>query len=159
MPRQKRQFARQGAASDLPDRAAVLSYLGAPGEPIFDGDRLRMMDGVTAGGIPLVRCGRRAIADQNASLTGADAYVALTSLTATRTLSLPAAAIFIPGQPLFIADESGAVSADNNLKIMISASGADKIGTSDGPVQSIWIGSPYQKLTFHSNGSNLWTFA
>lgn len=54
MARQQRQFMRQGVA-DLPNRAAVLAYAGASGEPIFDGTTLRMQDGSTPGGIPLAR--------------------------------------------------------------------------------------------------------
>ncbi|WP_020095678.1 hypothetical protein [Methylobacterium sp. 285MFTsu5.1] len=53
MPRQKRQFMRQGV-SDLPTRTSVKAYVGAPGEPIFDFSTLRMQDGVTPGGIPLL---------------------------------------------------------------------------------------------------------
>jgi hypothetical protein len=43
---------RQGTA-DLPDRASVLAYKGPPGEPIWDGEALRLQDGQTPGGIPL----------------------------------------------------------------------------------------------------------
>lgn len=152
MPRQKRQFMRQGVA-DLPDRAAVKSYVGAPAEPIFDGDRLRMHDGATVGGIPLARCGRKAVANANYAAVPGDAYVGMTQLTATLTVSLPAAASFEPGQALYIADESGACS--ENLPIIISATGSDTIAGQP----SVLLATPYQKLTFHSNGSNLWTFA
>lgn len=155
MTRQKRQFARQGAAADLPDRAAVNAYVGAPGEPIFDGDRLRVHDGNTTGGVRLVRCGRRQVADQNVSLAAADAYVGVTSLTAPRTISLPPANGYEPGQPLYIADETGACSYDAGRTITVSALGSDTIAGQS----SVVMGSPYQKLTFHSNGSNLWTFA
>lgn len=154
MARQKRQFMRQGVA-DLLTRASVLAYVGAPAEPIFDGERLRIHDGATPGGIPLARIGRRPVADQNASAAAADSYIAITTLTAGRTISLPPAASFAPGQPLYIADESGACSADTGLTITVSASGSDTIAG----LPFIVMGSPYQKLAFHSNGSNLWTYA
>lgn len=152
MARQKRQFMRQGV-SDLPDRPSVLAYIGAPGEPIFDGERLRMQDGVTPGGIPLARAGRKAVADANYLATGSDSYVGITSLTAARTISLPAASSYAPGQTLYVADESGACAA--NLPITVSAAGSDTIAGQP----SVTMGSAYQKLAFHSNGSNLWTFA
>lgn len=155
MGRQKRQFARQGAAIDLPDRVAINAYVGAPGEPIWDGDRLRMHDGNTAGGVRLVRCNRRAVADQSISLAATDAYVGVASLTANRTISLPPAAAFEPGQPLYVADESGACSYDAGRTITVSALGSDTIAGR----QSVVMGSPYQKHVFHSNGSNLWTYA
>lgn len=53
MSRQPRQFMRQGV-SDLPTRQTAKDYVGAPGEPIFDFSTLRMHDGVTPGGIPLL---------------------------------------------------------------------------------------------------------
>lgn len=152
MARQKRQFMRQGVG-DLPDRPAVLAYVGAPGEPIFDGERLRMHDGVTPGGIPLARAGRKAVADANYLATSTDSYVGITSLTAARTVSLPAASSYAPGQTLYVADESGACAA--NMPITVSAAGADTIAGQP----SVSMGSPYQKLAFHSNGTNLWTFA
>jgi hypothetical protein len=154
MARQKRQFARQGAASDLPDRAAIRAYVGPPAEPIWDGERLRMHDGTTPGGVPLVRCGRRAIADANASLAAADSYTAVTSLTASRTISLPPAANYEPGQPLYIAAETDQVSFD--VPLIISASGSDQIIGFGVKSSSVTMTSP-SKFTFHSNGSNLWT--
>jgi hypothetical protein len=41
----------------LPDMAAVQAYIGPDGEPIWDGSQLRMQNGVTPGGIPLLAVG------------------------------------------------------------------------------------------------------
>ncbi|TXN78276.1 hypothetical protein [Methylobacterium sp. WL8] len=158
MARQPRQFARQGAASDLPDRASVRAYVGPPGEPIWDGEALRVHDGSTPGGVRLARTGRKAVTDQNYVVVLADTYVALTALTAltaARLVTLPSAAAYAPGQVLYVADETGACSADAGLTITVAAAGTDTIAGQP----SVALGSPYQKLAFHSNGSNLWTFA
>ncbi|GJE61696.1 hypothetical protein [Methylobacterium trifolii] len=152
MARQKRQFMRQGVA-DLPDRATVNAYAGASGEPIFDGDTLRIMNGTTPGGILLARSGRKPVADANYGAQVADVYVGISALTVGRTVTLPAASAYPPGQTLFVADETGLCSP--TLPITVAAAGSDTIAGQ----ASITMGSPYQKLAFHSNGSNLWTFA
>lgn len=103
----------------------------------------------------LNRVGRRAIADQNATVAATDSYVAFTSLTVARTLALPPAASFAPFPPLYVADESGACSFDAGRTITVAASGSDTVAGQ--PI--ITMVSPYQKLVLHSNGSNLWTFA
>ncbi|AWB21255.1 hypothetical protein DA075_10310 [Methylobacterium currus] len=133
------------------------AYTGFSGELVYNTDtgRLHAMSGDIPGGAPLARCGRRVVAGQNASLAAADAYVAVTSLSAPVTLTLPPAANFEPGQPLYIADETGLCSADAGRTITIAAAGSDTIAGQP----AVTMGSPYQKLTFHSNGSNLWTYA
>jgi hypothetical protein len=77
----------------------------------------------------------------------------MTALTANRTLTLPSASSYPPAQTLYVADESGACSSA--LTITMAAAGSDTIAGQS----SVAMGSPYQKLAFHSNGSNLWTFA
>lgn len=94
--------------------------------------------------------GRRAVADAAATILATDAYVALSTLTAPRTLTLPAASAYPQGQPLYVADESGACSATN--LITIAAAGTDTIAGQ----ASITIGSAFQKVVLHSNGTNLW---
>lgn len=135
----------------------VRAYSGVAGELVYNTEsgRLHAMSGDIPGGAPLARCGRRVVAGQNASLAVADAYVAVTSLPTSVTLTLPPAASFEPGQPLYIADETGLCSADAGLTITISAAGSETIAGRP----SVVMGSPYQKLTFHSNGTNLWTYA
>ena len=81
-----------------------------------------------------------------------DVYIGFTALTAPRTVTLPAAASYPPGHALYIADESGNGGA---YTITVAAAGSDTIAGA----ASIQMSFGYQKLTFHSNGSNLWTVA
>lgn len=96
-------------------------------------------------------CTRRPIADAAAAIAATDNYVCLTSLTARRILTLPAASAFPPGHALYVADESGACGAGKEIDIV--RAGSDTIAGQT----SVTMASPYQKLVFHSNGSNLWT--
>lgn len=126
MARQKRQFMRQGVA-DLPDRASVLAYIGAPGEPIFDGESLRMHDGSTPGGIRLSALGPLTVNDQDATIGALVTFVSVKPLSATRTITLPDHAIYPVGQDLVIADGSGACS--DGIRINIATrSGAPILG-------------------------------
>jgi hypothetical protein len=141
--------------------ARLASYNGPPGEIVFNKDTLRLhaQNGRTPGGIPQVHAFRRPLVDASVILEPFDAFVGMTSLSRERTVFLPAAADFPQGHPLCVADESGACNAEAGLGIIVAAKGTDRIGTYSGPVASVTIGSPYQKLTFHSNGSNLWTYS
>lgn len=94
---------------------------------------------------------RKPVADQNYVAVALDAYIGLTSLTAARTITLPAAATYRAGQPLYIADESGSCSAD--VPITVQAAGSDTVAGQ----QSVSLKSPFQKIVLHSNGANLWT--
>lgn len=97
--------------------------------------------------------GRRAVAGTTITLIASDTYVGISNLTVPCTVTLPAAAGFPAGQPLYVADETGACSP--TLLITIAGAGADTIAGQP----SVSMGSPYQKLAFHSNGLNLWTVA
>lgn len=97
--------------------------------------------------------GRKAVNNANYAVLLSDAYIGFTALTAARTVALPPAANYPAGQPLTIADESGACSA--TLTITALASGGDTVAGQ----ASITMGAPYQKLTFHCNGSHLWTYS
>ena len=96
--------------------------------------------------------GRTEVVDANYAATNNDIYVGMKVLTAARGVSLPLASSYATGKPFVVADESGACSATNT--ITITASGADTIAGEE----SIVMGTPYRKMTFHSNGSNLWTY-
>ncbi len=93
------------------------------------------------------------VQDVDATVAPTTAYVGIRALTASRTISLPSATSYPTGQPLYIADESGACS--DTRRIIIAAAGSDTIAGQP----SLALASPYQKLTLHSNGSNLWTYA
>lgn len=94
---------------------------------------------------------RRVVADVSQNLASTESCVALTSLTATRTLTLPPASSFPAGQPLYIMDETGACSL--SVRIVVAAASGDTIAGQS----SFELVSPYQKIVLHSNGSNLWT--
>ncbi len=96
--------------------------------------------------------GRKSVSDVNYAALASDAYIAATSLTASQTITLPAASSFPPGQPLYIADKTGLLS--NTLVLTIQRAGSDTIAGQT----SVDMMSPYQKLVLHSNGSNLWTY-
>ena len=100
-------------------------------------------------GVPSI--GRSTVNDTNYSVKPTDTYVGVTALTAPRTMTLPPAANYPPGQPLYIADESGACGTSN--PIIIAAAGQDSIGGQP----NVSMQSPFQKAVFHSNGTNLWT--
>jgi hypothetical protein len=100
-------------------------------------------------GVPSI--GRSTVNDTPYSVKATDTYVGVTAISAPRTLTLPPAAQYPLGQPLYIADESG--SCGTSKPIIIAAAGQDTIGGQP----NVSVQSPYQKLVFHSNGSNLWT--
>lgn len=96
---------------------------------------------------------RTTVADANYIILATDRYVAITSITASRTLTLPAASAVNAGQSLTIEDESGSVSATNTVVIQRAGSDAVNGGT------SVTITLAYGKMVLISNGSNAWYFA
>lgn len=137
----------QGPAGPSQIPAAQISDSGALGQSLVkaaDAATARQALGVTA-------FGRVAVNDTPYSIKTTDTYVGVASLTAPRTLTLPQASAYPPGQPLYIADESGQCSTDN--RIIIAASGSDTIGGQP----SDFIANPYGKAALHTNGTNLWT--
>ena len=131
--------------SEIP--AAQISDSGALGQALVraaDAAAARQALGVTA-------INRAAVDDEDYLIKAVDSYVGVTAISAPRTLTLPSAVSYPGGQPLYIADESGACSTDN--RIIIAAAGGDTIGGQP----SEFIANPYGKVVFHSNGSNLWT--
>ncbi|HEY1944127.1 MAG TPA: hypothetical protein VGH40_18595 [Roseiarcus sp.] len=94
---------------------------------------------------------RTAVADANYAALPTDRLVAYTALTAARTVSLPPASAYPPGQHLVVVDESGACSATNT--ITVSRAGSDTING----VASIAIASAFGAVMLESNGANAWT--
>lgn len=94
---------------------------------------------------------RAAVQDTNYPVKATDTYVGLAKLTAPRTITLPAASAYPQGQPLYVADETGACSTDT--PIIIAAAGSDTITGQPNVVMA----NPYGKLALHTNGTNLWT--
>ena len=104
-----------------------------------------------AAAVALGLTGRTAVGDASVAATTASRTIAYTSLTAARTVTLPAASSFPAGTPLTVVDESGACSATNT--ITIAAAGSDKI---NGAASAI-LALAYGYLAIVSNGSNAWT--
>lgn len=93
-----------------------------------------------------------AVADVNKTVAATDGVIAYTSLTATRTVTLPAASSFLPGQRLIIVDKSG--SASGSVKIRVAPNGSDTIAGSNTTQDCITI--PRGRCWLVSNGSNSW---
>lgn len=94
---------------------------------------------------------QRAIADANATITATDSTVAYTSITAARTVSLPAANAVPAGFRVLIVDESGNASAVNT--ITINRAGADTI---NGAASTV-INAAYGCRELISDGGTKWT--
>lgn len=95
--------------------------------------------------------GRTTVADATYTILASDVYVALTSITASRAFTLPAASAVNAGQLLTIKDESGSVSA--TLTLTVQRAGSDTI---EGQT-SIVLTQPRAWLQLRSNGSNEWS--
>jgi hypothetical protein len=94
---------------------------------------------------------RTAVADASYVATFGDSLIAFTSLSAARTVTLPAAAAYPAGKRLTIADESGNCSA--NFTIAILRAGADTIN--GGANAAIAMAFGY--LALESDGASKWT--
>ena len=142
------------------DTAANLAtFTPAQGECVVDttNNRLCVGDGSTANGWALAKltevtntAHRTAVADAAYTATTADRIIAYTSITAARAVSLPAASAFPVGTPLWVVDESGAVTGTNY--IAINRNGSDTINGAS----SVALTGPYQAVAIESNGSNGW---
>src|SRR5690242_11338127 len=110
--------------------AEAASFIGAQREVTVDIDNIRLIlhDGVTAGGHALAKLAEvitnqyARVADADYTVLVSDRTVAVTSLSAARTLTLPAASSFPTGTQLLIADESGNCSTTNTLTIAAAGS-------------------------------------
>lgn len=150
MARRRLRLAGIGAP-DLPNQAAVESYVGSSRELVAGDDTLRLHDGVTPGGIPLATRGHTPINDRDFECGRLDAQVVMMTLTAARGGLLPAAATFPFGQDLVVADGSGACSETRTITIRPRS--GDVLGTSEGT--AILFG-PYQSARFRRVAANLW---
>lgn len=107
----------------------------------------------TIGNIPFALIGkpddRHAVNDANYTITGTvNQIIAYTSITADRTVSLPAATT--ANQRIWVTDESGLCS--NARRIMLAPNGSDVIGGDSFAVINFPNGSGY----LESNGSGKW---
>jgi hypothetical protein len=86
---------------------------------------------------------RNGIADANYTVTAADTIVALTTLTAARTITLPAASSVTPGKHFVVKDESGSCSGGNTITV---------VGTINGGTNYV-LNSAYASVRLYSSGS------
>lgn len=105
--------------------------------------------------ISAVLAARVAVADVNYAVTGTEGIIAYTSITATRTITLPAANTFAPGRKLFIVDESG--SATTAITINVTPNGTDTINGLNA-TRTI-VNSAFGGVSLESDGSAKWTNA
>ena len=90
------------------------------------------------------------VADANYTVTlPSSIIIAYTSITAARTIVLPAASL-AAGQVIWVLDESGSVST--TLSLTINRAGSDTI---EGATSYVLTGQ-YGAVCFESNGSNKW---
>ena len=131
----------------------VAAYTGAQGEIVVDttNNRVTLHDGSIAGGWPHALETRHVVSDASYTATVTDRLVAYTALTASRTVTLPAAASYASGAKLTVVDESGAASA--TLTIALQHAGSDTINGG----ASVAIATRFGSVTLESNGSNAWT--
>jgi len=133
--------------------AQVAAFTGAQGEMVVDttNQRVVVQDGSTAGGWPADLATRTAVVNASYSALATDRIVAYTAISAARSVSLPAAAIYPTGTILWVVDESGSCSATNT--ITVSPNGSDTIEGASGAT----VAGPYGVLGLESNGVNAWT--
>lgn len=94
---------------------------------------------------------RTQVSDANYTIQAADRTVAIVSLTAARTLTLPAASAFPQGATVTVVDESGACSATNT--ITVATAGNDTVSG----LTSATLVTAYGYLALQSNGGTKWT--
>lgn len=139
--------------------AQVASFTGAQGEMVVDttNNRVVVQDGSTAGGWAAAKLTevqtntRTQVSDGNYTAQTTDRLIAYITITAARTVSLPAASAFPGGSRLLVVDELGGCSATNT--ITLAANGSDLI---DGAASAL-IESAYGYIAVELNTFNKWT--
>lgn len=100
----------------------------------------------------LLRAGRTTFSNADAVATAADVYLAqVGTLSAARTVTLPAANAVPAGYQIVVADESGSPTDTNT--ITVQRAGADTING----LTSVVIKLAYGALRFVSDGTSKWT--
>jgi len=110
-----------------------------------------LLDGVSSAGFQ--RVGHTTFSNANYTVAATDVAVfQVGTMTAARTVTLPAASSVAAGIEIYIGDGSGTVSGTNTLTI--ARSGADLIDDAT----SVVIAAPYGARRLFSNGVDRWTF-
>jgi len=93
------------------------------------------------------------VGDANYTIIATDRGINLTTtLTAVRTLTLPAASAVNKGEPILISDAAGAINGSNT--ITVARAGSDVING----VSSVSITAQYAVYLFYSDGVSKWTY-
>lgn len=87
---------------------------------------------------------RNGIADANYTAVTADEIIALTTLTAARTVTLPSASGVPTGKQIIVKDESGSCSGGNTITV---------VGTIDGAATLV-LNTAYASVRLYSNGGS-----
>lgn len=96
---------------------------------------------------------RTAVVDVSYAATIYDRYIAFTTLTASRSVTLPASGTFPAGIELVICDESG--SCNTARTITVAPQSGDSIKTAPGLSANLSL--PYSFVRLRYNGTNQWT--
>lgn len=96
--------------------------------------------------------GRTTVADLNYTALTTDKYIAYTSISAPRIVTLPAANAVNAGYEIWISDESGSVTTTNT--ITIQRAGADNVNGAT----SVTISTLYGRRKLVSDGTSKWFF-
>jgi hypothetical protein len=110
---------------------------------------------LTAGSILAARVSlkidqRTTVADIAYTMVAGDYNVQYTSISAARSVTLPAASTLNPGQVIIIGDSSGNASANNT--ITVTRTGADSING----LTTFVINAPYGQAMLQSDGTSKW---
>lgn len=93
------------------------------------------------------------VGDADHTILATDRGINLTTtLTAVRTLTLPAANAINKGEPILISDAAGAINGSNT--ITVARAGSDTING----ISSVSISAQYGVYLFFSDGSSKWTY-
>jgi hypothetical protein len=87
---------------------------------------------------------RNGVSDSNVTANSGDTIIALTTLTAARTVTLPSASSVAPGKQIVVKDESGSCSGGNTITV---------VGTVDGSSNYV-LNTAYASVRLYSNGSS-----
>ena len=137
----------------------VYSYITTVNWPqgvfVFDTtyNRLHLQDGATNGGFPTGLELFTPVADAAYQALMTDRVIAYTSLTASRIVTLPAAAGFPPGAPLTVVDLCQGVTTAKTISI--ARAGSDTI---NGGTTSVVMWAAGDSLTLRSDGVSKWEY-
>ena len=138
--------------------SVVSTFVGAQSELIINTttNRIHLQDGTTPGGVPVAKLSDVtsstvvSIADSNYTALTVDRNISYTSLSSSRTVTLPSASLFPVGTVLSIYDTIGGCSSSILLNII--RSGSDLING----VTGISLSTPYSFIDLISDGTSRW---